>query len=160
MLDSVKELTIREALGTKIGNLTGSVFVRRPVIDSKQDWAELLGVENVDGELELKVCTVDLMQFADSPTDGCDDDPVVTLTYQVHIFHEYKETRSDDSNSTDDFTALILSLRNTFLNSNRQLAAGSEHLPLAQSSFILLGDDQLTGAFGHSVDLLAKVQVT
>jgi len=166
MLDAEKELTIREALGDKVAAQTGSVFVRRPLIDSRQDWAEQLGVENVDGELEIRFCTVDLLSFTDSETDGCFDDPLVTLTYGVHLFYQYKETRSDFSNSTDDFTAMLLSLRTSFLNANRGLAPRGypalenvEHLPLTQSGFIILGSDELTGAFGHYVDLQVQVQI-
>jgi hypothetical protein len=161
MLDSAKELTIREALGTKVAVITATAFVRRPVIDSKHDWAELLGKQNVDDELEVKCCTVDLLQFTDSDQEGCDDDPVVTLTYQVHLFHQYKEARSDDSNSTDDFAAAVLDLRNKFLEKNRDVAgvADAEYLPLTQSGFIILGTDPLTGSEGHFVDLIAKVEV-
>ncbi len=161
MLDAAKELTIREALGQKVAGITGSVFVRRPVIDSKQDWVDLLGIENVDEEFELRYCTVDLLGFTDSPTDGCDDDPLVTLTYAVHLFHEFKEARSDDSNSTDDFTAAVLNLRSRFLETDRSLGSLEriEHLPLRQSGFIILEEDPVTGSFGHFVDLQCMVQV-
>lgn len=161
MLTAEKELTIREAAGTKIALLTGSTFVRRPVIDSKIDWVDLLGHANVDDEMELRVCTVDLLQFLDSEEEGCDDDPVTTLTYGVHVFHQFKESRSDDSTSTDDFNALLLNLRNSFLSNDRSLGdlPKVESLPLTQSGFILLGDDPLTGSFGHSVDLLLRVEV-
>jgi hypothetical protein len=161
MLDPAKELAIREALGTKIAAFTQTAFVRRPMIDSKQDWVDLLGQENVDEEYELKVCTVDLVSFVNSATDGCDDDPLITLTYSAHLFFEYKETRSDDSNSTDDFVALILNLNNDFLQGDRDVdgVEGAEYLPVSQSSSILLDEDPLTGAFGHFTDLLIKVQV-
>jgi hypothetical protein len=167
MLDPAKELIIREAIGDKISAITGYVFVRRPLIDSRADWAELLGVENADGKLEIKYCTVDLLGFADSPTDGCDDDPLTTLSYSVHLFNQYRESAvSDDSNSTDDFTATVLDLRNSFLNANRGVGPRGyppienvERLPLVQSGFIILGEDPLTGAFGHYIDLIAKVEV-
>jgi hypothetical protein len=162
MLDPSKELTIRTALGTKIAAITGTVFVRRPMIDSNIDWVEKLGVQNVDQEVELRLCTVDLRDFVDQD-EGCDDDPVVNLSYNVHLFHEYKESRSDSSNSTDDFIAAVLSLRNAFLDENRSLGtpalAKVETLPLTQSGFIILGDDPLTGAFGHYIDLTATVEV-
>ena len=160
MLTPEKELTIRGAVGAKFALLTSSAFVRRPMIDSKIDWVELLGHENVDEEFELRVCTVDLLQFEDSEDEGCDDDPVVFLTYQVHLFHQYKETRTDDSNSTDDFAALVLNLRNSWLNKNRSLGdlEKVESLPLTQSGFILLGDDPLTGAFGHYVNFQLRVE--
>jgi hypothetical protein len=163
MLTPEKELAIREAQGTKIALLTGSVFVRRPMIDSKQDWVDLLGKENVDGEYEVKYCTVDLLSFTDSEEEGCDDDPVVNLLYGVRIFHGYKEKRSDDSNSTDDFIALILNLRNAYLNADRSVGSPAipkvESLPLIQSGFILLGEDPLSGAFGHYIDLQAPIEV-
>jgi hypothetical protein len=161
MLDPAKELAIRTALGTKVAALTGSVFIRPELFDSEQDWVEKLGVQNVDGELELKYCTVNLLQFTDSPTDGCDDDPVVFLTYQIHIFDGFTEQRSDLSNSTDDFIAKILDLRNEFLESSRNVAGvdKADYTPLTQSSLILLGDDPLTGGFGHFTDLQQRVQV-
>lgn len=158
-----KELQIREALGEKTAALTGSVFVRRPMIDSKQDWVELLGKENVDEELEIQACFVDFLGFTDSDQEGCDDDPVVTIDFRIHLFHEYREERSDDSTSTDDFTAVVLNLRNAFLDANRSLGspvlARVETLPLVQSGFIILGVDPLTGAFGHFVDFTASVEL-
>jgi hypothetical protein len=161
MLTPEKELTIREALGEKIALITGTAFIRRPMIDSKQDWAEILGKTNVDDELEVKICTVDLLGFTDSAEEGCDDDPVVILTYSVHLCNQYKESRSDDSNSTDDFASAVLALRNKFLEKDRSLAALAkvESLPLTQSGFIILGIDPLTGSFGHFVDLQIKVEV-
>lgn len=163
MLDAAKELTIRTALGEKIAAITASVFIRRPMIDSKNDWVDLLGKLNVDGELEVRYCTVDLAGFTDSAEEGCDDDPVVNLTYSVHLFHEYKEGRSNNSNSTDDFTAAVLSLRNAFLDADRSLGtpalAKVETLPLVQSGFIILGTDPVTGSYGHFVDLIASVEV-
>lgn len=161
-LTAAKEKSIREALGTKVALVTGSAFVRRPLIDSKQDWVTLLGVVNADDEYEIKYCTVDLAGFNDSDQEGCDDDPVVTITYQCHLFHEYKETRvADSSNSTDDFNAAFLTLRNTFLDDDRSLAALDrvESLPLAQTAFIILGTDTLTGAFGHYVDFTIAVEL-
>ena len=161
MLTSAKEKTIREALGAKIAALTGTAFVRRPMISSRQDWAELLGIVNASGELELRLTTVDLAGFTDSETEGCDDDPVVFLTYRVHLFHEYVEARPDSSNSTDDFAAVVIGLRNAFLQGSRDIPGvpRAEHLPLVQSGFIILGDDPVTGAYGHSVDLEARVEV-
>lgn len=160
-LTAEKELAIRTSLGEKVAAITNSVFIRRPLFDSKQDWTEGLGHVNIDGETEIRACTVDLYSFTDSPTEGCDDDPVVTLTYGVHLFHQYQESRTDESNSTDDFNAAVLDLRNTFLQGSRDVAgaAGSEYLPLVQSGFIILDDDPLTGAFGHYVDLQAQVEV-
>ncbi|MBX3288457.1 MAG: hypothetical protein KF855_03835 [Acidobacteria bacterium] len=161
MLTSAKELEIRTFLGAKIAAVTASSFIRRPMIDSKQDWVALLGKTNIDGEYEMRYCTVDLLQFTDSDDEGCDDDPVVNLLYQVHLFHQYKEERSDDSNSTDNFIAVLLNLRNTFLNANRSIGVldGAESLPLIQSGYILLGADALTGTFGHSVDLQLPVEI-
>jgi hypothetical protein len=61
MLDPTKELAIRTALGNKIAAVTGSVFIRPELFDSKQDWVESLGVQVIDGETELRACTVDLL---------------------------------------------------------------------------------------------------
>lgn len=160
MLDPAKELAIRTALGNRIFSVTAFVFIRRPYIDSRQDWASY-AYANTDGELEMKVCTVDLLRFDDSTEYGCDDDPQVTLTYGVHLFMQYNEGRTDGSNSTDDFISKLLYLRYTHLTGDRAVAGvtGAEYLPLVQANSILLGDDPLTGAYGHSVDLIAKVVI-
>lgn len=162
MLTPEKEQQIIAALKTKFESVAGAsnVLIENPVFDSKQDAVEKLTVENVDGETEVKFIYISFLGFEDSTLDGCDDNPTVYLTYNAHVVWGYKEKRSDNSFSEKDFKALILELRNKFLNKNRTLSSNCETTPLKQSNFIILGDDPLTGAYGHFVDLTCKVEIT
>ncbi len=157
-----KEIQILDALKAKFEAVAGAenVLIENPLIDSKQDAVDKLTVQNVDGQTEVKFIYISFLGFQDSATDGCDDNPVVYLTYNAHVVWGFNEKRSDDSFSEKDFKALVLNLRNKFLNKNRTILADCETSPLVQSAFIILGDDPLTGAFGHIVDLTVKVEVS
>jgi hypothetical protein len=157
-----KELQILDALKTKTESVEGAenVLVENPLFDSKQDVLEKVCVENVDGETEVSYIYWSLLGYEDSTTDGCDDNPVVYLIYNAHVFRGYKEKRSDNSFSEKDFKALILNLRNKFLQKNRTILANCETTPLKPNNFIVLGDDPLTGAYGHYYDLTLKVEVS
>lgn len=154
-----KEKQILEALKAKFELYAANVITDEPLFDSKQDVVDAITIENVDQETEVVYCKLSLSGFEDSATDGCDDEPVVFLTYTAHLFRQYKEKRSDDSTSENDLKALILNLRNKFLERGRELLADCEHAPLRQTTFIILGDDPLTGAFGHYVDLTCRVEI-
>jgi hypothetical protein len=156
-----KEAAILAALKTKIESVAGvsNVLVENPLVSSKHDEIDLLTVENVDGEAEIKYCYVSFLGFTDSETDGCDDMPVVFLDYNLHFFWEFKEKRSDNSSSETDFKTLFLNIRNKFREPARNLAASSEHQPLRQSQFIILSADPLTGAYGWIADFTCKVEI-
>lgn len=103
------------------------------------------------------------MGFEDSTgDDGCEDMPLVYATYNLHLFQQFNSKRADDSTSTKDMKALVLNLRNRFLeteNNARKLTENSESLPLSQNNFILLDNDPLTGYYGHFVDLKLRVEI-
>lgn len=159
-----KEAEILEALRVKVAACDGAanVVADEPLLDSKDDVLDAICVQNVDDETEVTFIKIDFLKFEDSKTDGCEDNPVVYAVYNLHLFQQFKEKRSDDSTSTGDIKRLVLNLRNLFLatkNNARRLAAYSEHLPLAQSNSIILGNDELTGFYGHFTDLLCKVEI-
>ncbi len=159
-----KEVEILEALRVKVASAEGAsnVVADEPLLDSKDDVLETICVQNVDDETEVKFIKIDFVKFEDSKTDGCEDSPVVYATYNFHLFQQYKEKRSDNSTSTADFKRLVLNLRNLFLiteNNARRLAANCEHLPLKQTNQITLGNDELTGFYGHFTDLECKVEI-
>ncbi|MBS1797457.1 MAG: hypothetical protein JSS81_26780 [Acidobacteria bacterium] len=156
-----KELLILDALKAKIESVAGAenVLVENPLIDSKQDAVERLTVQNSDDQTEVKYIYISFLGFEDSETDGCDDEPVVTLTYNAHVVWGFNERRGDESFSEKDFKALVLNLRNKFLESRRELLPDCEHQPLKQQNFILLADDPLTGAYSHFIDLILKVDI-
>ena len=160
-----KEAEILAALTAKVAAVADAVNVvaDEPLLDSKDNILDTICIQNVDDETEVKFIKIDFLGFEDSDTDGCDDNPVVFLNYNLHVFQQYKEKRSDDSTSTNDIKQLVIALRNRFLeakNNARQLATKCEHQPLRQQNFIILGDDPLAvGAYGHFTDLICKVEI-
>lgn len=159
-----KEALILEALRARIATVPGAVNViaDEPLLDSKQDVLDTICVQNADDETEVKYLKIDFLGFEDSPTDGCEDNPLVYATYNLHLFQQFNAGRSDETTSTKDIKKLLFALRNLFLetaNNARQLAPGSESLPLTQNNFILLDNDPLTGYYGHFVDLKLRVEI-
>ena len=156
------ELSILDALKAKFESVPGAsnCLIENPLIDSKQDAVDKLTVQNSDDQTEVKFIYISFLGFEDSATDGCDDSPAVTLNYNAHVVWGFKERRSDGSFSEKDFKALVLNLRNKFLNKNRTILTNCETTPLRQQNFIILGDDPLTGAYGHIVDLTVKVEIS
>ena len=159
-----KETEILEALRLKIATLPNAknVVASEPLLDSKQDVLKTICVQNLDKRTEVQYIKIDFLGFEDSVADGCEDNPIVYLSYNLHIFQQYVEKRSDNSTSTLDIKRLVIDLRNLFLitaNNARILLPNCEHQPLTQNQFIVLNDDPLTRAYGHFVDLICKVIV-
>lgn len=165
-LTSEKEAAILEALKLKVESVPGviNVITNEPLLDSKQDILRKFCVKHAGNKNKTEVVylKVDFLGFEDSLTDGCEDNPVVFLSYNLHVFQGYQEIRTDGSTSAGDIKQLVINLRNEFLrtqNNARRLAAGSESTPLRQNNFIILDNDPLTGAYGHYVDLIARVEI-
>lgn len=159
-----KELLILAALKAKIESVPGAVNVvaDEPLLDSKQDFLDAICVQTSDDETEVVYLKIDFLGFEDSETDGCEDNPVSFLSYNLHAFQQYKELRGDGSSGLKDIKALLLNFRNRFLetdNNARILLAGCELQPLTQKTFIVLDNDPLTGAYGHYFDLIARIEV-
>jgi|GEM_PF-6185201 len=163
MLTAALEKQIRAALAAKIGAAAANIITEEPTIDSKHDEIDLFTKTNVDDELEVVCGKLDFLKFEDSATDGCDDNPLCTIKYRLHLFQGYKKKRSDDSTSAEDFKDLILELRNLLLKPNRMLVSPKiEHLPLRQLTDITLDNDPLMPAlgYGHFADFEIKVQIS
>ena len=163
-LTDEKEAEILEALRAKVASLPNAknVIADEPLLDSKQDVLKTICVQNTDKKTEVKYIKIDFLGFEDSATDGCEDNPVVYLSYNLHVFQQYVEKRKDNSTSTKDVKKLVIDLRNLFLvteNNARVILPNTETQPLTQNQFIILNDDPLTGAYGHYVDLICKVTV-
>lgn len=159
------EASILEALRVKISSVEGAtnVIADEPLLDSKQDVLDTICVQNSDDETEVKYLKIDFLGFEDSPgDDGCEDMPLVYATYNLHLFQQFNSKRQDESTSTKDVKAVVLNLRNKFLetaNNARRLAPNCESLPVSQNNFIILDNDPLTGYYGHFVDLKLRVEI-
>lgn len=163
-LTAEKEVLILTALAAKVGSVPGArnVIADEPLLDSKQDVLDTICIQNTDDETEVVYIKIDFLGFEDNAEEGCEDNPLTYLDYNLHVFQGYKEVRADGSSSATDIKRLVLNLRNRFLETDagaRALVADCETLPLRQDKFIILDNDPLTGAYGHFVDLIARVEI-
>jgi hypothetical protein len=161
-----QETAVRDDIKTLIESLGvfGTVFPRRRYIKSRQDFVKKLGKKTLDNRTEIRFVEIRFLGFEDSPTLGHDTNPAAILKYQIHVFFEFIDERSDGSNSDEDFTAAILDLRDKFLlterfgivNDTTGRKRGSRD-PLTQDTFAQFGFDTLTDCEGHFVDLRLNV---
>jgi hypothetical protein len=139
--------------------LTGNVFDRRRLFNSRQDFFERTGVENADDELKIRYTEIECLSPSDHDAAGFDDNPAAVLRYNLHLFHEFEDLRSDNGNSDRDFTDLLLQLRNKILQTPKLTLATSgwkvEIEPLTPpegTPFTQFGTDSLVGVNGHFTD--------
>lgn len=145
--------------------LAGNVFDRRRKFNSRTDFFQRCGQDIGTGSTktrEIRFTEIELLNVEDSPDEGFDDCPVAVLSYGLHIFHEFADSReSDDSNSDKDFTQLLLTLRSKFL-SKRTFVGGravsqDSLTPPEATEFTQFGGDTFTDIVGHYKDLTLKV---
>lgn len=155
-----KEILIRQAIKSRIESLADlAVFEERKLISSKQDFVAKT-TRIVAGKKAVRFCQIDFLSFTDSDSDGCEDDPVVVVSYRLHAFYQFNSD-SGATNSLNNFIKLVLDVRNSFLSAptiffgdpNTQLK------PLEQASDILTGLDPFIDLDGHFVDLTAQVEL-
>ncbi len=166
---SQNEALILEALRAKIASVPGArnVIADEPLLDSKQDVLKKFCVQTAGGKTEVQYIKIDYLGWRDDAEMGCEDNPVVFLKYKIHSFRQYREIRPDNSTSSADIKALDIALHNRFRetkgvtkNNARNLTAFSEHAPLVLIKDIILGVDELTGAFGHIADYSIEVEIS
>ncbi|MCD9186711.1 MAG: hypothetical protein LUM44_09770 [Pyrinomonadaceae bacterium] len=164
LLTPAKEIDILTALKTKFEAVedVSNVIIDDDLFDSEQDVIDNLSIQKTsDDETEVKYIYISFASFEDQTEDGCEDDPAVTLNYNAHIFWQYKEKRADNSRIANDFKALVINLRNKFLNKNRTLEGigNCETAPLVQNHSIILDNDDLTGFYGYIADFTVPVEI-
>jgi hypothetical protein len=140
--------------------ILGNILDRRRAIANRQDYFAKLAIEQAD-QNEIVFCELEFLHFEDSPDEGDDDCPVLIVTYGVHVFRQFVDLRSDDSNSSQDFKNAIFSIRKFFLESNREYSAGDFLAivdPLLMPDFAQFGNDTFTDAVGHVGDLNLTVR--
>jgi hypothetical protein len=162
-----KELELRAQIKTDVESVenTGAVFSKPEFFTSKQDFVARCTKQMVNGDdREVQFCQISFFGFEDLPNAGsavCADDPPVRAIFRLHLFHEYVAKRSDNTNSHDTFTAMILNLRNKFLETQDQ-GEYTERTPLTPDQFIIFGQENefFPGAYGHYTNLTVKVELT
>lgn len=138
----------------------GHVNTRRRLIANRKDYFDKLAIDGTD-ESEICFTEIEFLRFQDSPDEGGDDCPVAILSFGLHIFRQFVDLRSDNSNSADDFLNAILSIRKHFLEGNREYSAGSfigVIDPVEMPDFAQFGNDTLTDAVGQIGDLNLTVR--
>lgn len=154
------EKTVRDSITSYIEGLGMNlhVFDRRVYIASLSDFVALTGKEVSGDDVEVRYIFIEFLNFVDDPFQGLGDCPAINISYRLHVFIQYADTRPDNSNSERDFMNTVLLLRDAFLvNSN--FAYDSENTPLVDDVFAGFGSDAETGVQGHSKDLVFSVNI-
>lgn len=138
----------------------GNVFTKRFYVVGKQQYVEKLGIENAaDGDIEVRALFLEYVGYEDTPK-GCDDAPGYNLVYNLRAVQEFVDERDDGSNSSDEFAAFVMNLRDAFLRQrNFGFPDRLYHTPLMMTDRIRIDADELTGAFGHIALFTLKVEV-
>lgn len=166
-ITSQKEKDVLAALVRKFETVSGisNIVTTDDLLDSKQDVIAAVCVRDSDNKTIVKFCQVKYTGWRDSDTDGCDDDPVVFMRYNVHIFQAYTPKRKNGTTPYEDIKILDIELHNIFRAKNRKLYdADSNALPKCESqplvpvSDIILNDDPLIGSVGYFRDYLLEVE--
>jgi hypothetical protein len=160
--DAARELLVRELVAEKCRSVegVGHVFSKRFYITGKPQYVEMLGVQGEeDGNIEVRCLFVEFLGYEDT-LKGCDDAPVYRLVYGMRAVQEFIDERADGSNSSNEFAAFVMNLRNAFLR-ERNLGWPDRlyHVPLVMLDRVRIDDDELTGAFGHIAPFQLKVEV-
>lgn len=165
-IEPEKEKEIREALKARAQkpNVLGSgfpTFTRRVYVSSESDLIKKIGVK-VGKITEYKYLQIELVGIDD--IEGEDNCPGLELIYRFHLFVGFIDSRPNGAtfaNSTDEFNANLINLRNEFSLSDTILEDNSHtsNDALTRDDFILIDDDPLTGAVGHFIDQTTRVEV-
>lgn len=154
-----QEKAVRDAIKVKIEKFSAikNVFTRRRFISSRADYYRKLGKTVAGNRTEISFAEIRFLGWTDDENEGFEKTPAIILQYQIHLFLEFADERSDGSNSDDDFTGAILDLRNEFLlNSN--IGDYGKGEPLTNDVFAQFGNDTLSDAEGHFIDLRLDVK--
>jgi hypothetical protein len=156
------EALVRQAVAEKVGDVdgVGNVFSKPFYVSGKQQYVEKLGIDNVDGDVEVRYLFIDWGGWQDTDK-GCDENPVYFLLYQLRIGQEFIHERTGGGSSSEDFAAQCMALRDAF-RVGRDFGYPQRLYSdlLIMSEEVALHDDPHTGMFGHTVEFLLKVEVT
>lgn len=110
---------------------TEYVFRTRKLFASRQDFAAQ--VEDTYSEAyKIHYLMFSFGNIQDSPTKGCDDDPVTYVTYLGQLYRSVQEEKSDAPNSHDLLVSDYITLRNAFLEDRVIVSQKVEHRALVQ----------------------------
>jgi hypothetical protein len=175
------ELSIREKIAEKIA-LSGLLFVVPSPLyfKSKADFWSVLAPKLNQKEIEktpIMFCSISFLRFEDDVSEGCEDEPLLNLFYNLHLFREYDFVRMQESGAPTNFLKRILKSERDFINAQmnlRQEFLGINPLivpvlpnmeietnPLVQNDFAEEKNPSayIEGVDGFNADLELKVSV-
>lgn len=139
MITPEQELTVREALATKIATaVSGSGFEVMPspvLFGGLEDYWAVVSPKTTQKAIEtapVKLITMTFLGFADDPVEQGACGPLVRFQYGLNIFRQYSYLRADQTAMPDafdkkmlvshtEFVAAVLNLKEAF-QGNRNLA--------------------------------------
>lgn len=112
---------------------------------------------------EAYFAEITFLRFQDSDTEGCDDNPVTFVFYNVHIFKQFKDVRSAGTNSHDELLDLVVALHNKFLDDREHPTYGEAltRYPLTQPNNLQRRAESefLVGQIGDIINLQVRMEV-
>lgn len=181
-LTSAVELEIRKQLAAKMALVedAGHILPSPLFFADKSDFFAVVNPLVTQKQIEstpAAFCSISLLKFEDSPSEGCADEPLVRLTYNFYFFREIFTEREDETETPDDFLKLLLKSHNSFIKT--VLDARIQFLGLADlignfpAGFYIMTNSlsqpefneekevcrYITDAEGHSVDLQSVIEV-
>lgn len=120
-ISGADELIIRKAIADKLAKVSGvENVVPSPIyfIDRIDFWATVNPkVTQKDIETSpVSFCAISYLRFEDVIQEGCEDEPMVALFYNLHVFREYEYTREDENLTPDAFLKKVLKAEREFMD--------------------------------------------
>lgn len=178
------ELTIRRAVAEKAALVEEAGYIiPAPIffVDTADFWAQInslaVNTQNTIDEANIAFCAISLKKRVDSAAEGCDGNPLVRLTYNLHFFRGYSPERADESIAPDVFLKRTLKTYNLFVKAMMDVWTeflGLQNIPDLQPDGVEGYTNSLTepdfiedkspcryipGVDGHGVDLQTSVEV-
>lgn len=117
-LTATEELIIVRAIGDKVANAGIANFSPSPVeFEDKADYFATFDpkvTEKTIGQTPVRFVTLDWLDFKDFVDSACIEQPVIKMTYGLHLFREYDLIRQADEASGDTFLRKTLESEREF----------------------------------------------
>lgn len=164
-LTTARENTIRAYLAAQsliaLPDYANHIFPTPVYFASAQDFAAMVQETFVQKTYKVFYLMINFGRFEDSRTRGCDDDPVLTVSYKFQLFRETQEARNSNPNSHDQLVTDMVNLRNRFLATQDITPNQIVHSPLVQvGDMITIQDcEYVVGILGDWMNFRVNVEI-
>lgn len=169
---TAKEQSSRDWIKASIIEVDPSlaVMVTPFYFSSIQDFIGQCFPDQVDGmsaadyeRFEANFVEITFLRFQDSETDGCDDNPITFVWYNIHVFKQFKDVRGAGTNSHDELLDFVVALHNKFLDDREHPIYGEflTRYPLTQPNNLQRRAESefLAGQTGDIINLQVRMEV-